>query len=37
MAKGVGAYFTADGHLAADVIRKDTEQLLRRFLEAKMK
>ncbi|KAI7841303.1 hypothetical protein COHA_004922 [Chlorella ohadii] len=37
LTKSVGDYFHEDGHLAADVIRQDTQALLEQLLEAKSK
>jgi hypothetical protein len=37
LCRGVGEYFHADGYLAAEVIKRDTQQLLQRLIDAKSK
>ena len=37
LSRGVGAYFHEDGYLAAEVVKRDTQQLLQRLIDAKGK
>lgn len=37
LTRSVGAYFHSDGHLCEEAVRRDTQQLLQRFVEAKTK